>query len=199
MQKMVEYCTNHNFMPQSCQQDSSIQRFPSRSSFNAIGSTPVTINATPGANPHIPRTWPRVPDQVVSKTADTLITLGKGIRDGAEATDSIMPSPTFAFFTGLYVQGYNDSSIDIEPGEKIVRSLSVAGEYVITDFAATSFGTAGAAVAGTLGIESGPLDIAVTGAGYGIPAVASTFAINFLWEKFNEESLFPYMHSLFLP
>jgi len=151
-----------------------------------------------------PYTWPRIPDDVVAKIGDAVTDLVKTTSDLnkiaiAKGLDTIIPSPGEAFFTGLYVQGYKDSSLDISPVEKMTRDGAVALEYTVTDLISTGVGVTTGTTAAAFGFETGPIDVAVAGAGYLAGSVGTTVILNKGWDKFNDITLFPALHYLFGP
>jgi RHS repeat-associated protein len=151
-----------------------------------------------------PHVWKPVPDDITAKMVDAVIGLGETIVDANEfgsvvqGINAVVPSPAFAFFSGLYVQGYKDSFADINPGEKIIRSVIVGAEYVAIDFLATGIGGSIGLGAAGLGAETGPFDIFVGGFAYIAAAGATTSLANDLTDKLNQ-NLFMNLHSRFVP
>jgi hypothetical protein len=146
-----------------------------------------------------PYTWPRIPDNVAANNADAVIGLGKMIKDGTDGLDAIVPNPEFAFFVGLYSQGYKDSFADIILGEKLLRAGTVGVEHAVTDIVSTPVGAVFGAAAAGITSPTGLFATIPGGVGFVAGEIASTVLGNRLWDQYNEDIFFPGIHSIFWP
>ena len=162
------------------------------------GSTPTaTLAPTPTATPR--PTLPIMPDDIVADKADNAISLYQAIDTAAKGINNWVPSPPIAFFTGLYSQGFRDRDLDMNPGEKLARSLLVGAEYVGVDFLSTGVGTSAGVTLFVSGIGTGPGALIVGGGGFVVGNLSASMTLTNMVDAANEKRFFPGIHNYFLP